>query len=67
MGQKRTTDQKTYDLFVLNVMRVMLQIITEICSPRSKKYFQNHSPALTTFFFRNFLAFERLFWLAQSK
>ena len=48
MGQKRITDQKTCGLFVLNVMRVMVQIITEICCLQSKKY-SSLSPAPTTF------------------
>ena len=54
MGQKRITDQKTCGLFVLNVMRVMVQIITEICSLQSKKYFQNHSSVLLNFFYKKF-------------
>ena len=50
MGQERITDQKTCGLYVLNVMKVILQVITEICSLQSKKYFQNHSFTLKPFF-----------------
>ena len=52
MGQKRITDQRTYGQFVLNVMRAMVQVITEICSLQSKKYFLNSSSP--TKFFKNF-------------
>ena len=66
MDQKRITDQKTCGLFVLNVMKVILKVITEICSPHSKKYFQNHNfvlaPLLNIFF-----TFYQLIGLAQSK
>ncbi len=66
MDQKRITDQKTCGLFVLNVMKVILKVITEICSPHSKKYFQNHSFIFIPFL-KIFFTFYQLIGLAQSK
>ena len=66
MDQKRITDQKTCGLFALNVMKVILKVITEICSPHSKEYFQNHSFGLTPFL-KIFFDFYQLIGLAQSK
>ena len=48
MGQRRITGQKTCELFVLNVMRAMIQIMAEIFSLQSKKYFQKPRSAHIT-------------------
>lgn len=58
MGQKRITDQRTYGQCALNVMRAMVQVITETCSLQSKKYFQKHSSTPIKFFKNFYLTLE---------